>query len=73
MVTNDTKQAIQFVLFGHMYTFIIVYPKSHHSSFVNDLINFGMFVQKNELIVSKSISHFVVNWWEDKGYEIELI
>lgn len=73
MIKNDTKQPIQFVLLGQMYTYIVVYPKSHKNSFINDLINIGMFVQKNELAVIKNINHFVVNWWMDREYEIELI
>lgn len=73
MPVNDTTQPIQFVLFGNVYTYIVKYPKSHYGSFINDLILFGMFVQLEKTDVIKNINHYVVNWWEDRGYEIEMI
>ena len=73
MPVNDTTQPIQFVLFGNMYTYIVKYPKSHYSSFINDLINFGMFVKSNHLAVVKNPNYFVENWWKDHGYEVGMI
>jgi hypothetical protein len=73
MIKNDTTQPIQFVLDGNrVYNCVIKYPKTHHFSFVNDLINFGEFVAKykSDILKSKLV---IINWWEDRQYEIQLI
>lgn len=72
MPTNDSSQPIQFVMFGNVYTYIVKYPKSHYGSFINDLIRFGTFIQLEQDEVIKNVNHFVLNWWEDYGYEIEI-
>jgi hypothetical protein len=72
MPVNDSTQPIQFVLFGNVYTYIVKYPKSHYSSFINDLILFGHYLQLEKFDVIKNINHYVLNWWEDRSYEIEI-
>lgn len=72
-MTNDMSQPIGFVLFGNHYQFIVKYPKSHYSSFINDLILFGQTIKNEEPEVVKNVQYFVVNYWQDRMYEIELV
>lgn len=73
MIKNDSNRPIRFCLFDVLYIYIIKYPSTHTDAFTFDLIAFGQYIESNKMEVIKNINHFVVEWWKDRQYEIELI
>jgi len=73
MPVNDSQQAIQFVIGGVAYQYIIEYPKSHYSCFINDLILFGQTITNEQRDFLRNPNKFVIEFWCDRNYYVKLI
>lgn len=72
-MSNNSKHSISFVLFDTVYTYIIHYPQSHFHCFLNDLILFGMNIEREQIEVIKNVNLYVIDFFESRYYTVELL
>ncbi len=70
---NDTTQVISFGFGNVVYQGIVKYPSEKKNAFCSDLIFFGQNTIKEQIEFLRNPKKFILEFWEDRGYEVDFI